>query len=349
MTKKAELKAVDQQPSDNIENLKKIARSFKNYMNAQYRESIAYNPDSDTIAKVSVSRWLKMPSAIADAMGMDGLPFGVMTQVYGKKDSGKSSMLGQAIAAAQAQGILPILILTEHKFDFNRLATFMGADPEAMLVYPAEDLETGFQCLETILRSIATGKLINVIPNPNFDPDKPETKDNPKEIDDIIDVSNQPCFVFWDSIGGTLSANESEGDVYDWDKDMGRYAQALKKLVKRSSQLLNKVRDKVGVLLLNQVWGKRTPQGITVDQPYGGEAVQHYYALEIHLKRANEIKMTYKGQDMAIGYDIKMEIKKNHITHNRLKGSLIAVAEGLLATNDLESFKKRYRSYLDKE
>ena len=162
-------------------------------------------------------------------------------------------------------------------------------------------------------------------------------------------MTNQKCFIFWDSIGGTLSQSEADGDVEDWSKDMGRTAQAVKKLVKRSASLLNKVKDRVGILFLNQVWTARTPTGISYDKPAGGEAAQHYYALEIHLKRGNEIKMAYKGKDMGIGYEVELRVAKNHVNHNRPKARILAVAEGLLPMSEKDSFKKRYRKYLDQE
>lgn len=332
-----------------LQALKEKAKLFRNHLNAQYREAVAYTPDAETIPKVSVSKWLKLPDAIAEAMGMPGLPFGVITQDYGKKDSGKTSLLMQAIAACQAQGILPILILSEPKFDFKRLNVFMGADPESLMVLPADSLEDGFKFVEKLLRDIYVGKLSFEVPNPDFDPKKKEGKDNQKVKQVVEDISDIPCFIFWDSIGGTLSDSEAEGEIEDWSKDMGRGAQAVKKLVKRSVSLLNKVRDKVGILFLNQVWTARTPTGIPYDKPAGGEAVQHYYALEIHMKRGKEIRMTVNKKDMGIGYEVELEIKKNHITHNRMSGTLLAVAEGLIAPTELESFKKRYRDFLEEE
>lgn len=328
MSKKEDMET---QAPKSTDKLKSLAKQVSNYMNQQYKQQISYTPNQQKRAAVKVSEWLEMPDYIQEGLSMPGLPFGQITQVYGKKDSGKTSLLMQGIAEAQKQDILPILILTEHKFDFDRLETFMEADPEAMLVLVAEDLEEGFRYLERILRDVRNGKIV---------------VEQEGEEDLVLDVSDQKVFVFWDSIGGTLSAKEADGDPEDWDKDMGRSAQALKKMVKRSVSLLRKVKNQVGVLFLNQVWGKRTPMGVTVDQPVGGEAVQHYYAVEIHLKKANEAKMTFRGKDMGIGYNIKMDIKKNHVTHNRPKSAFIAVAEGLIEPNELNNFKTRYKKFL---
>lgn len=332
---------------DSLARLKEVAGQFKSYINQQYQAEVAYVPDEDAIASWTVTKWLSVSEDIDAAMGLPGLPFGCITQCYGKKDSGKTSLLMQAIAACQRQGILPILVLSEFKFDFSRLPKWMGGDPEAMIVFPADTLEDGFRFVEQILRGIATGKLNYEEPNPDFDEKKKEGKDNSKTRTRVIDIGNTPCFVFWDSIGGTLSDSEADGNVEDWDKDMGRGAQAIKKMVKRSVSLLQKVRERAGVLFLNQVWTARTPQGVSYDKPSGGEAVQHYYALEIHMKRKDEISMTLNKQDMGIGYRVMLCIKKNHITHNRLESPMIAVAEGLLAPTQLEAFKVRFKKKID--
>lgn len=347
---KTEAAAIQSAPppaAGDLAGLKSIANQFKNYINQQYQADVSYVPDEDMIASITVSRWLPVSDAINEAMGLPGLPFGCITQVYGKKDSGKTSLLMQAIAACQRQGVLPILVLSEFKFDFSRLSKWMSADPEAMIVFPAETLEDGFRFVEQILRGIASGKLDYEEPNPNFDESKKESKDNPKTNTRVIDIGNTPCYIFWDSIGGTLSDSEAEGNVEDWSKDMGRGAQAVKKMVKRSVSLLQKVRERAGVLFLNQVWSARTPQGISYDKPAAGESVQHYYALEIQMKRGTEIAMTINKQEMGIGYNIRLCVKKNHITHSRLESPMIAVAEGLLATNDLEKFKERFRKRVD--
>lgn len=203
----------------------------------------------------------------------------------------------------------------------------MGGDPESLLVFEVDNLEDGFMFMSKLLRQLKEGNLI--IPG--------ETGDQ------VIDVKDRKIFFFWDSIGGTDTQAILDDDVADWDKDMCRSAQAYKKMVKRVYQLVHKVKDQAGVLFLNQVWGKRSPSGIVSDQPYGGEAVQHYFAYEIHLQRANEIKMTINKKDQGIGYDIKFNVKKNHITHTRPKTPLSVVAAGIIDRAEVNDFKKLIR------
>lgn len=227
--KKTELEVVEETKDHDEElrnKLRKIAKITSEHMNTQFREARSYVPDADKIASVTVSKWLKLPDALAEGLELPGLPIGNITCVYGKPDSGKTSMLMQGIKACQDQGILPVLILTEHKFDFNRLPKFMGADPESLLVFHADSLEEGYAYVEKILRSIKDGKLVYADEEGN---------------DQVLDVSENDFFIFWDSIGNTMSESELDYEVEEHAKSMGKGAKTIKTLTRRVNQLLGRV------------------------------------------------------------------------------------------------------------
>lgn len=307
--------------------LREIAKKFRNYFNDQYKEAVSYVPDIDTIASVTVSKWLKMPQAVQDVLELPGLPFGNITCVYGKPDTGKTTFLQTAIAQCQKQGILPILILTEHKFDFTRLSKFMGADPDSMLVFQPDNLEKGYAHIEKILKDVKTGKLVI---------------ESPDGKDEIVDVSNLDIYIFWDSVGNTLSETELEYEVEDWDKSMGKSAKAIKTLTKRVNQLLSKVRSKVGICLLNQSYQSMPSYGPSIETPYGGEGVPYSSALVLRFRRVGDLKITVKGKDVIVGLETKIEVKKNHITHKRPIGTVYTVASGMIdATKEaFDDYKK---------
>jgi len=329
MSKKIEMKVVPVEETANIDKLKLAAKNFKDYMNQQYKEAVAYNPDTSTIARVTVNKWLQVPGAVAEALELPGLPIGNITHVYGKPNTGKTTLLMQCIAAAQKQGILPILILTEHKFDFNRLSTFMGADPEAMLVFHADKIEQVYSYIEKILRDLAAGKIVV------------ETEEG-KDV--VIDMSTQDCFIFVDSIGNTLSEAELEYEVEEHDKSMGKTAKALRTLTKRVNLLLNKVRQRCGILLLNQSYMSMPSYGPAVETPYGGDGVPYSCVLNLRFKRVGDLKMTSNNKEIVIGLETKIEVKKNHVSHKMAHASVFTVASGMIsATKEaLEEYKKKH-------
>jgi len=333
MSKKP-IKEEEPKTENNLDSLKKIAKQFSNHMNAQYKESVSYVPDTATIAKVTVSKWLNMPKAFVDAIGLQGLPIGNITHVYGKPDTGKTTLLMQGIAAAQKQGILPILILTEHKFDFTRLYKFMGVDPDAMLVFHADNIEQGYSYMEKILRDLAIGKIIL----------EKEDETTGEIVEEEIDMTKLDCFIFFDSVGNTLSESELEYEVGDWDKSMGKAAKALKSLTKRVNHLLSKVRQKCGILLLNQSYQSMPSYGPSVETPYGGDGIPFSCALNLRFRRIGDLKMTIKGQETVIGRETKIEVKKNHISHLMPIGVVYTVGSGFIEPTKeaLEEYKKKY-------
>lgn len=330
MSKKEEVKKVD----DGLEKLKATAKGFKNFLNAQYRDNVAYVPDSSTIAKVTVNKWLKTSTAFSEAIELPGLPFGNITHVYGKPDTGKTTLLMEGIAQAQKAGILPILILTEHKFDFTRLPKFMGADPDAMVVLHADNLEQAYGYMEKILRELPSGKL-------TFEVE--DEKGNVAVV--TVDMTNQDCFLFMDSIGNTMTETEMEYETADWDKSMGKPAKALKQLTKRINHLLSKVREKCGILLLNQSYQSMPSYGPSVETPYGGEGVPFSCVLNIRFRRTGDVKMTLKGKEIVIGRQTKIQVMKNHISHLMAIGQVLVVGQGMIPDTKeaLEAYKKRLK------
>jgi RecA/RadA recombinase len=331
---KKDIKLVDAEApkpteDEGMQKLKSVASKFKKYMNAQYNDSVAYTPDTATIAKVTVSKWLKMPTAFSEAIQLPGLPFGNITHVYGKPNTGKTTMLMEAISQAQKQGILPILILTEHKFDFTRLPKFMGADPEAILVFHADSIEQAYGFMEKILRDLSVGQIVI----------------EGEEKDEVMDMTNQDCFIFMDSLGNTMSESEMEYDHTDWDKSMGKPAKAIKNLTKRINHLLSKVRQRCGILLLNQSYQSMPmPPAPSVETPYGGDGAPYSCALNIRLRRVRDLSATVKGKDLVIGLETKIEVKKNHISHVMAISTVYTVASGMLPADKaaLEDFKKNH-------
>ncbi len=311
--------------------LKNVASAFQTHLNHQYQEAVSYVPDKDEVAKVSISKWLEMPEAFQDATGLPGFPVGNITHVYGKPNTGKTTMLMEGIVQAQKQGFLPILILTEHKFSFKRLEEYMGGNPEEMLILHADTIEQAYSFMEKILNDLRTGVLVIE------DPDGQDVE---------IDVSGLDVFIFMDSIGNTMSQDELEYDAEDGDKSMGKHAKALKRLTKRVNRIVGKreLRQRVGILLLNQSYTSMPAYGPAIETPYGGDGVPYSCVLNIRLRRKKDLKMKLKGRDTVIGLETLIEIKKNHITHTMPKHPVFTVATGMLVADkaELDNFKKTH-------
>lgn len=317
------------QPANDLSKLRDTAKAFKAHMNHEYKEAKAYIADKETVPSVSVSAWIPMGEAFQEAVRVPGLPVGNITHVYGKPDTGKTTLLMEAIKGCQSIGVLPILILTEHKFDFSRLEEWFDVDLEAMVVIHADTIDEAYSIQLKMLKSLKDGKL--VIPNP--DPDK---------SDITIDIGDQTCYFLLDSVGNSFSESEMQYEVEEIDKAMGKAAKTIKALTKRVNYYLGKVRQRAGVLILNQSYQSMPSYGPSVETPYGGDGIPYSCVLNIRLRRKGDLKMTIDKVELVIGLETIIQVMKNHITHLKPISSVYTVASGMIppTTTALDKYKK---------
>jgi len=303
-------------------------RKFSGYINAEYKSEKSKVHDLEDLGKIIVNDYVSMPEAFEEATELKGLPFGVISCTYGKPDTGKTTLLMEGIKGCIEDMVIPVLILTEHKFAYDRLQ-HMGVDLMPIVV-PVGSIEEGYDVLIKMLRDLQQNKL-------KF------TDDEGKE--QVIDMTKNKCYFFWDSIGNVMSQSEMDAETEDWQKGMMKTAKALRVLTRKVSMLLNKVREKTGILFLNQSYINTTPQGIQIETPTGGDAIPYSSALVLRTRRRKRLDMTQDGKEVDIGLETIIETVKNHITNRKVTASVFTVASGMIpATKEaLDNYKKTLR------
>ncbi|MDP5135278.1 recombinase RecA [Rheinheimera baltica] len=156
------------------------------------------------------------------ALGIGGLPYGRIVEIYGPESSGKTTLTLQVIAEAQRDGKTCAFIDAEHALD-PVYAKKLGVNVDALLVSQPDTGEQALEICDMLVRSAA------------------------------VDV------VIVDSVAALTPKAEIEGDM--GDSHMGLQArlmsQALRKLtgnIKRSNTLcifINQIRMKIGVMFGN--------------------------------------------------------------------------------------------------
>ena len=156
------------------------------------------------------------------ALGIGGLPYGRIVEIYGPESSGKTTLTLQVIAEAQRAGKTCAFIDAEHALD-PVYAKKLGVNVDALLVSQPDTGEQALEICDMLVRSAA------------------------------VDV------VIVDSVAALTPKAEIEGDM--GDSHMGLQArlmsQALRKLtanIKRSNTLcifINQIRMKIGVMFGN--------------------------------------------------------------------------------------------------
>ncbi|MGL4563090.1 MAG: recombinase RecA [Brevinema sp.] len=153
------------------------------------------------------------------ALGVGGIPYGRVTEIYGPEASGKTTLTLSLIAEAQKQGSTCAFIDAEHALDAE-YAKNIGVDIENLLISQPDNGEQALEIAETLVRSGAV---------------------------ELIVI---------DSVAALVPKNEIEGNM--GDSVMGMQArlmsQALRKLTHIVSKakcaiiFINQIRMKIGVL-----------------------------------------------------------------------------------------------------
>jgi len=156
------------------------------------------------------------------ALGVNGIPRGRITEIYGPEASGKTTLALQIIAQAQKSGGYAAFIDAEHAFD-PKYARALGINTDELLVSQPDSGEQALEITETLIRSGAL---------------------------DVIVI---------DSVAALVPRAELEGEM--GDSHMGLQArlmsQALRKITgvvnktRTSCVFINQVREKIGVMFGN--------------------------------------------------------------------------------------------------
>ncbi len=153
------------------------------------------------------------------ALGVKGLPFGRIVEIYGPESSGKTTMTLHAIAEVQALGKTAAFIDAEHALD-PHYAGQLGVDVESLII------------------------------------SQPSSGEEALEIAEMLARSGEVGLVVIDSVAALTPRAELEGEM--GDSHVGLQArlmgQALRKLTAAASQtgtcivFINQLRQKIGVM-----------------------------------------------------------------------------------------------------
>ena len=73
--------------------------------------------------KFKEQQWIPFSEALQRTLSIPGIPMGHISMVRGKSNTGKSTTAIETIVSAQKSGILPVIIITEMKHDWEHFKT----------------------------------------------------------------------------------------------------------------------------------------------------------------------------------------------------------------------------------
>lgn len=311
----------DEALEEKIEEKSKIKKKFAKLSDYKAKvnfENVKYKPQE----------WIDMSPAYKETTRLPGIPVNSIVQAIGKSNSGKTTLAIEAAAYAQKQGILPVFIITENKFSFER-AESMGVDFENAIVHSGvKTIEDGCKYIQAVLDDQEKGEL-------------------PYDV-----------LFLWDSIGATpsaaeLSKRESDGS----GGGMMVTARVLREQITRYlGPRINNTRVETypynaTMIIVNHAYisPPSTPMGQPTLEPYGGDAVYLASSLVFRMGgikgRPSMVSATKDKMDVAFAIKTSIVVEKNHVTNVSSKGKILCTDHGFLSDDKkaIDEYKKQHR------
>lgn len=271
-------------------------------------------------------KFVELDPCLHEILGMPGLPLGHITEIFGRSDTGKTTMMFHAATQAQKQGILPVIIVTEGKVSWDRAAS-MGFDPEGLCIV-REDLqylEEVYQFMGKVCADVGSGDL-------------------PYDV-----------MIFWDSLGNTLSKKEVEvqkdGNV-ERKSTMMVAGKANSEGLRILSTQVNNTRKvsypkTVGITIINTCYTKPAafPGGMASEVPYGGEAAWYKASLILKTKRRKKLTASKDGVKMGFGIVSSISVEKNHLTNTSHSGEFVITGNAIIPNEktSIDAYKEEHK------
>lgn len=268
-------------------------------------------------------KFVVLDDCLHSVLGMPGVPLGHIVQVFGKSDTGKTSLLFHTAAECQKQNILPVVIITEGKVSWDR-AKAMGFDKDGFAIVEEnlEYLEDVFDFIDKIISNVENGEL-------------------PHDV----------C-IFWDSVGNTLSREEfktNKDGTVEKKSSMMLASRVISQYMRSISKKINNSRKisypkYVGLFIINQAYTK--PPTFMGGQPsltpYGGDSIWYRSTLVLKTGRKNKLGATKNGSKINFGITSKITVDKNHLTNVSFSGEFVITADKIIPNEPtaINNYKK---------
>ena len=310
--------------------------------------------------------WIIMPKAFQDALHIPGIPAGYMSGVRGWSDTGKSTIKNCLIAAAQKQGILPIIFETEGNFDFKyaidcgmEATPVMGVDEET-----GEEKITDYEGNFILFNNAA---ICDYCGDMDYSTGtKKSSKRTVAVIEDIAYIINDlidkqeagelpmPLLFVWDSVGSIGSWKSYTSKAGNNMFDAGALSVAFNNIINaripgsrsQNSEYTNTF------FVVNKIWldSMNSVGGAASIENKGGKSFFYAMRLLLHVggvakAGTKRLKATFKGNDYQYGVVSKISIAKNQLPtpfNVTYAGTICCVHNGLCGEKELDNYKKTY-------
>ena len=310
--------------------------------------------------------WIIMPKAFQDALHIPGIPAGYMSGVRGWSDTGKSTIKNCLIAAAQKQGILPIIFETEGNFDF-KYAIDCGMEATPIEGVDEETGEVKVVDYEGSFILFNNAAICDYCGDMDYSTGtKKSTKRTVAVIEDIAYIINDlidkqeagelpmPLLFVWDSVGSIGSWKSYTSKAGNNMFDAGALSVAFNNIINAripGSRSQNAPYTNT-FFVVNKIWldSMNSVGGAASIENKGGKSFFYAMRLLLHVggvakAGTKRLKATYKGNEYQYGVVSKISIAKNQLPtpfNVTYAGTICCVHNGLCGEKELDAYKKEY-------
>ncbi len=211
------------------------------------------------------------------ALNMPGIPVGRLTVVRGWESSGKTSLITHLLAETHRRGGVPILLDAEFAFDEARAAR-LGLARENLLLAQPQSVEETIRLIESSIKAVR--------------------EESPDALATIV----------WDSVGGTRTQAESEGDFGE-SKAIGAHAKLISAAMRRIIPIVAK--ENIVLIIVNQNkesvdLGPFSGNASETSTMVAKHALQFHASLILDFKKARELR---QGDRDSPAYGIMSRVK----------------------------------------
>lgn len=266
---------------------------------------------------LQVKSWIPLKDFFKKATGGEGFPCGHITQIIGKPDSGKTTLVMEGMVVCQKMGGIVYLIDSEHKFSMKRFA-IMGGTPRDIVVIQTENLEEAWDALEKILNEVKTLREEGV---------------------------KVPMMMAWDSVAASVPDSIMESEAGDFH--VAVEAKLNNKNVRRLRQAIKNT--ELACVFVNHYYMTQPKNKYEQSELIikGGEELAFFSTLTIRTKQGAKITRTVLGEEQKIGRTTKFFVHKGHFHGRTIDKDVFVVDIGILETaEELEKYKKTLRGEL---
>lgn len=324
---------------------KRIKQSLSAAVSAEIKSKFDLNnfkskKGLDRNVKFKDQQWIPLSPAFQEVTSIPGIPMGHIVMLRGHSDTGKTTAMIEAAVSAQTNGILPVFIITEMKWNWEH-AVQMGLDIN-------------------ITKDPATGEVIDY--EGNFIYVDRETLSSIEDVAafmlDLMDEQkkgNLPydLLFLWDSIGSIpcdlsirSNKNNNEWNAGAMSTQFGNNVnQKIVMTRKESSPYTNTL------VVVNKVWTLKpeSPMGQPKLMNKGGYAMWYDATFVVTFGNVmsagtSKIKAIKDGKQVEFAKRTNLQIDKNHVNGITTRGKIIMTPHGFIDDTDkaLKDYKNQH-------